>query len=62
MADQILEFAHLLADRRLRAVHTFGCAGEAAFVDYADKGFQQFQIQHGGVPDSGFANDDRVFI
>jgi predicted GNAT family acetyltransferase len=43
-------------------VHTFGCAGEAAFVDYADKGFQQFQIQHGGVPDSGFANDDHAFI
>jgi hypothetical protein len=43
-------------------VHALGGAGEAAFVNHADKGFQQFQVQHGGALDSGFSTDDWLFI
>ncbi|MNR34103.1 hypothetical protein D3C85_1518430 [compost metagenome] len=49
MPDQFFEFSHLLAHRRLSAVHAFGCAGKAAFIHHADEGFEQFKVEHGAL-------------
>ncbi|MNR64832.1 hypothetical protein D3C85_1876130 [compost metagenome] len=40
MPDQVFQFSHLLADGGLGAVHAFGGAGEAAFIDHADEGLE----------------------
>ncbi|MNF82895.1 hypothetical protein D3C87_2074960 [compost metagenome] len=47
MPHHFFEFAQLLTHRRLRSMHTLGGAGEAAFIHYANEGFEQFEIEHG---------------
>lgn len=45
-ADALFELEDLLAHRRLRAVHPLGTAREAAFLDDANQGFEEFEIEH----------------
>ncbi|MNT31210.1 hypothetical protein D3C72_1670380 [compost metagenome] len=46
LAHALFKLAHLLADGRLRAVHPACRPREAAFVNDADQGLQEFKIQH----------------
>ncbi|KAG1248642.1 hypothetical protein G6F65_019508 [Rhizopus arrhizus] len=48
LADGLLQLAHLLAYRGLRAMHAAGRPREAAFIRDAPQGSQEFQVQHDG--------------
>jgi hypothetical protein len=51
MTDQYFQLANLLAHRGLGSMHAFGGTGEAAFIDHADEGLEQFKIKHGDLLD-----------
>lgn len=45
-AHGLLQLAYLLTHGRLCAVHATGGPCEAAFIDHADQGAEQFEIEH----------------